>query len=299
VAEQAVAVLEPLGDDAALALAWRRMAFADRREGRYGASVEPSSRAVAHARAAGDAFEETRAIDSLCTGLLYGPTPAAEAAARCREVLAGADRPAIRANVLASLAELEAMLGNLDAARDAYARSREIYEALGLRMPLAGLTTIGAELELLAGDPVAAEAEALRGIAAVRGSGVEAELAPLLAEALLAQGRDDEAGQALAPIDDESHSIPWQVRARTARARLLVRRKEWDAAVAEAQDAVERASVLDDVNLSADAYAALADVLRACGRDAEARDAIEAAHTRYEIKGNVVGARSVWSVQGA
>ena len=170
VAEQAIEVLTTMQDDAALALAWRRMAFAERRAGRYGASVEPSERAVAHARAAADVYEETRAIDSLCTGLLYGPTPAAEAAERSRMLLGDAKgRPATQANVLASLAELEAMLGHLDAARDAYSRSRAIYEELGLRMPLAGLTTIGAELELLAGDPVAAEAEARRGMDHPRG----------------------------------------------------------------------------------------------------------------------------------
>ena len=74
VAERAVGTLSSMDDDAALALAWRRMAFADRREGRYGASVAPSARALEHARAAGDWYEETRAIDSLCTGLLYGPS---------------------------------------------------------------------------------------------------------------------------------------------------------------------------------------------------------------------------------
>ena len=98
------------------------MAFVERREGRYGASVEPSARAVEFARAAGDAYEESRAIDSLCTGLLYGPTPAAEAAERvARSSRRPTGRPATQANVLASLAELEAMLGHFDAAREAYA----------------------------------------------------------------------------------------------------------------------------------------------------------------------------------
>ena len=114
VAEQAIEIFAELHDDSALALAWRRMAFVERREGRYGASVEPSARAVEFARVAGDAYEEARAIDSLCTGLLYGPVPAEEAADRCRALLSDADgRPATQANILASLAELEAMLGQL------------------------------------------------------------------------------------------------------------------------------------------------------------------------------------------
>jgi len=245
---------------------------------------------------AGDAYEESRAIDSLCTGLLYGPVPAAEAADRCRALLSDADgRPATQANILASLAELEAMLGRFDEARDAYRRSRAIYEELGLRMPLAGLTTIGAELELLAGDPVAAEAEARRGLAVVEGSGLEVELLPLVAEALIAQGRETEAAPLLADADADAdaHSIPWQVRLRTARARLLVSRAEVAPALEEARAAVERAALLDDVNLSADAYAALAFVLEASGRDGEASAAREEAHGRYVLKGNVVAADAI------
>ncbi|MCZ7588304.1 MAG: AAA family ATPase [Gaiella sp.] len=298
VAERAVEVFTEMGDDSALALAWRRMAFAERREGRYGASVDPSARAVEYARAARDAYEETRAIDSLCTGLLYGPTPAADAAERCRSLLSEAEgRPATQANVLASLAELEAMLGRFAEARDAYRRARAIYEELGLRMPLAGLTTIGAELELLAGDPGAAEAEARRGMDVLAGSGLEEELAPLMAEALLAQGRDSAAEAVLADIDGDAHGIPWQVRLRTARARLLALRGDGDAGLAEATTAVERAALLDDVNLSADAYAALAAVLELSGREAEARTARADARERYALKGNLVAAEAMLASQ--
>ena len=97
-------------------------------------TARPSSRprGPSAARVAADVYEETRAIDSLCTGLLYGPTPRTEAAEQCRVLLSGAEgRPATQANVLASLAELEAMLGHFDAAREAYGRSRAIYEELG------------------------------------------------------------------------------------------------------------------------------------------------------------------------
>jgi class 3 adenylate cyclase/tetratricopeptide (TPR) repeat protein len=300
VAEQAIEILTEMRDDAALALAWRRLAFAERREGLYGASVEPSERAVAHARAAQDVYEETRAVDSLCTGLLYGPTRAAEAAERCRTLLRDAKgRPATQANVLASLAELEAMLGHLDAAREAYGRARAIYEELGLRMPLAGLTTIGAELELLAADPVAAEAEARRGMEVLAGTGLEMELVPLVAEALLAQGRDDEADAVLAGAEIDAHGVPWQVRLRTARARLLARQGRTDAAVADAREAVTRAAALDDVNLSADAYAALADVLDRAGRADEAQAARDDAYRRYALKGNVVAAEAIVTTRRA
>jgi len=296
VAERAVEIFTELGDDSALALAWRKMASAERRVGRYGASIEPSARAVEFARAAGDAYEEARAIDALCTGLLYGPTPAAEAAERCRALLSEAEgRPGTQANVLASLAELEAMLGRWDEARQAYSLARAIYEELGLRMPLAGLTTIGAELELLAGDPVAAEAEARRGMDILAGSGLEIELAPLLAEALIAQGRGREAGAVLDDVDGDGHHVVWQVRLRTARARLLASRGEIDAALVEARESVDLAAPLDDVNLSADAYAALAHVLEVAGRDDDAQAARAQAHEGYVLKGNIVASERISS----
>jgi hypothetical protein len=64
-------------------------------------------------------------------------------------------------------------------------------------------------------------------------------------------------------------------------------------ALEEARAAVERAALLDDVNLSADAYAALAFVLEASGRDGEASAAREEAHGRYVLKGNVVAADAI------
>lgn len=212
-----------------------------------------------------------------------------------RPPLEAGGRPATQANVLASLAELEAMLGRFEEARQAYRRARAIYEELGLRMPLAGLTTIGAELELLAGDPEAAEAEARRGLEILEGSGLEAELQPLVAEALVAQGREDEARAALAGVDGDAHGIPWQVRLRTARARLLAAEGDVESALGEAREAVRRASLLDDVNLSADAYRVLALVLDAAGSATEAGAARSEAYDRYVLKGNIVGTESLAS----
>ena len=116
---------------------------------------------------------------------------------------------------------------------------------------------------------------------------------PLVAEALLAQGRDDEADAVLDGLGDDARGVPWQVRARTARARLLVRRGYTEDAITEARDAVLRAGALDDVNLSADAYAALADVLGRAGRADDAQKAREDAYARYVLKGNVVAAEAI------
>ena len=136
-------------------------------------------------------------------------------------------------------------------------------------------------------------------MAILEGSGLETELAPMIAEALLAQGRDEEAAARLDGLDDAGRGIPWQVRARTARARLHARNARWESAVTEAQEAVVRAALLDDVNLSGDAYAALAEVLSAAGEADAARDALGEAAARYELKGNVVGAQAVLALRRA
>ena len=165
-----------------------------------------------------------------------------------------------------------------------------------LRMPLAGLTTIGAELELLAGDPVVAEAEARRGLAVVEGSGLEVELLPLVAEALIAQGREAEAEPLLAAADADAdaHSIPWQVRLRTARARLLVSRAEVAPAL-QAGPGRRRACCV----------ARRRESLRRCLRRARVRPrgeragparrraAREEAHGHDVLKGNVVAADAI------
>jgi hypothetical protein len=64
-------------------------------------------------------------------------------------------------------------------------------------------------------------------------------------------------------------------------------------ALDEARAAVERAALLDDVNLSADAYSALALVLEASGMTDEASAARTAALGRYLLKGNVVAADAI------
>jgi tetratricopeptide (TPR) repeat protein len=191
------------------------------------------------------------------------------------------------ANVLSSLAGLECMLGRFDQARQAYGRARAMYEELGLRMPLAGLTTIGVPLELLAGDPVAAEAEARYGIAILEPGGLEGELSPALAEALLAQGRFDDAVGALCP-PDASHGTAWQVQWLMVRSRLDSGLGDTVAAVEHAHAATELAAGMDDLNLAADAWLALGLALALAGSQQDAVAAENRARRLYAEKGNLV-----------
>ena len=99
------------------------------------------------------------------------------------------------ADVLQPLAGLHAMEGRFDEARALLAASDAAFEELGLTLSSA-VSHHAAMVELLAGDPVAAERCLRKGYAALEEMGERAVLsttAAFLGQALLAQGRDEEA----------------------------------------------------------------------------------------------------------
>ena len=216
VAEEAIRVFDP-GDDAGLARAWRRVAHAYMAKGRYADSGEASERALAHARAAGERFEEARIVDLLCTSLLYGPAPADAAVLRCEGMLADAGgNQVLGANIAAALVGLLGMRGAFDDARERARLAEEIYLELDLQLAFAGLTQVTGPMELLAGDPAAAERELQRGLDILEPSGADGYQEALLAEALYGQGRLDEAerhartAEAHAPADNVQAQVAWR-----------------------------------------------------------------------------------------
>src|SRR5262249_8316688 len=222
-ASRAIELCAAAGDEAGLAVAGRRRSSAHRRAGELAAGEVAAHEAIVHARAAGNRNEESRAIDSLCNCLFYGPTPVEAALATCAELLESAERSrSLEANVLGAVAGLEAMRSDFSAARTAYARAAAILEELGLELTRAALTQIGAPLELLAGDAVAAEREARRGAETFERFGSAGLQSPLIAEALEAQGRRDEAARELDGLSPSSgpELAQWQVRWHIVRSRL-------------------------------------------------------------------------------
>jgi class 3 adenylate cyclase/tetratricopeptide (TPR) repeat protein len=292
-ADRAIEACAAAGDELGLARACRRVSAAHRRAGKSAAGERAAAEALVHAQAAGDRQEEARVVDGLCNCLLYGPAPANQALTLCAQLLKLArGMPSMEANVLAAVAGLEAMRERMDEAHRAYERASTTYEELGLLLPLAALTQIGVPLELLAGDPVAAELEARRGDAIFARAGSTAVQAPLIAETLLAQGRDEHAERALGELDSNSPRLaPWQVKWRTTRARLDARLGEHAAADTWAREATLLADATDDLSLAGDAWLALTEVLRASGREAEALRAGDEARRRFERKGHDAGVR--------
>ncbi len=290
VGEEAIAGLEPLGDDVGLAKAWWLVSEAYSVAGHWQQRGDALARALEHARRGGSG-EAATLVALLAQALYYGPTPVDEALERCETFLteAGGDR-ALVAALQSTLAGLHAMRGEFDEARDLYARAVATYAEMGHEFRLAARTLVGAEIETLAGDLPAAERELRRGceiLERMGDRGVRSTLSAYLARVLALQGRYDEADE-LAQFSADtagSDDLVTQVVWRTARAVVFAHRGEPDAATALATEATALAADTDFVDLRASALVALAEVLGANG------DAAEAA-AMYERKGNVVAART-------
>jgi tetratricopeptide (TPR) repeat protein len=295
-AERAIELCTAAGDEDGLALSWRRLASAQRRAGELAAAEQSAREAIAHARAAGNRNEESRAVDSLCNCLLYGPTPIDTALATCNELLGRDDTTrSLEANVLGAVAGLEALRGEFGLARTAYGRAAAILEELGLELSRAALTQVGAPIELLAGDPVAAEREARRGAETFARFGSPGLQSPLIAEALEAQGRREDAQRELelTPAGTGPQIAQWQVRWHIVSSRVAAARRHVDDAIQTARASVALADRTDDLSLRGDAYATLAGALAAGGLEEEATEARTTALTAYQAKGNSVGAAGV------
>jgi tetratricopeptide (TPR) repeat protein len=152
-------------------------------------------------------------------------------------------------------------------------------------------------IELLAGDAAAAERElrpACEGTERVGELGFLSSIVPLLIDALLAQGSDEEALQLTERWRPERLTVPEDADAqagwRRVRAKVMARRGELEEAERLAREAVEIASRTDFLDDHADALADLGEVLRLSGRGEESAAARQEALRLYEQKGNIAAA---------
>ena len=225
-------------------------------------------------------------------------TTVQEALKRVDEIRAGAEaNQRLEVTLLRTRAQLEAMLGRFDTARDLVARAKALAEELGLEVILAGGVAVQAGyVELLAGDAAAAE-QALRpaceALERMGDWGHFANIAPKLADALFNRGDDEEEALRLTELAERSatpgvadEDIGW----RRVRAKLLARRGEFGEAERLAREATARAARTDLLDDHAQALADLAEVFRLSGRPEESATALEEAIHIHEQKGNVVAA---------
>jgi ATP/maltotriose-dependent transcriptional regulator MalT len=296
VAEQTIPLLEALGDELGLAKAWWLRSEADAIAGRWSARAERLERALVHARRAGDSRESSAITAMLVQALEYGPMPADAAIRRCEELRAeSAGEGAVEAAITSTLAQLNALQGDVDTARRLYADAGALYDELGLHYLRACRRLVGARIETLAGEHAAAIAELQTGYAALEEMGergTRSTLAAFLAQELAEAGRFDEAEE-FARISAETGALAdvvTQAVWRSASALVLANDGELGFAERHARDALELATSTDFLELHAMTSLSLAAVLRQRGKSGEADTLVTDARRAYERKGNAVAA---------
>ena len=297
-ARQATAALEQLGDDHALARAWRAQAQALYWMGDRGAAAAAAERVVDLAERIGDTQERAQGSAILVASLLDGPTPAPVAIQRCEKILASADLGApASAHTKRKLSMLYSMRGQVDEARRLIDEALAIYEELGLPLPLAAaLGFESATVHWAEGDLAAAERDLRRAVDLLRAMDEKAVLSTLaarLAEILARQEKDEEEAEELLRVsEDAAGEDDWvtHMTIKEARALLLARRGNFEAAVSLAREALALADETDDLEGRAWQRLGLAEIITRAGRPMEAEPLLGEAIELFEAKGHVFGA---------
>jgi len=293
--ERVIPTLEQADDAAGLADAWLYLALSDEWLGRSNEARAEAQRAAEYAHQANDRSREVAAIDVFaCTCMTSGPVTEAMRGLEESGRRAGIDRQS-RARVDLHLALGLAFQGRLTEARDLYHSAKTALEEMGMLLQALYSAIPCAEVELVAGDVHAAEAQlrpALERLLLTGEHAVASTVAALLAEALSQQGKDSEAERAaaqalqLGAADDRVNQIL------ASAALAAVRRHQGRLIEAErlAREAVDISLGTDWADRQADAFVRLAEILEAAGRERDACSALRQALERYEQRENIVGA---------
>ena len=294
-ARDAIPVLEEDGDDLALAKAWRLLGYTlALLRGQWSEAEAAMTTAHEHARLAGSRYVEGTVLNILGVAYVYGPTPVSEGIRRIQEMLAEAKGdPQIEAPMLVPLGRLRASLGEFDEARELIERGRRKHEESGNLLQSRAVIFQRADVDLIAGDFVAAEQVLRPAYELLINVGEKAWLAlaaARLARALYALERYDEAHEVLQVCDEAAaEGQPWpRVVLPATRAKLHAQAGRGEEAVALARKAVTLSRDTDALELQADTLLDLAEVLRLAGHPRpEVAQALEDALGLYERKGNV------------
>jgi tetratricopeptide (TPR) repeat protein len=235
----------------------------------------------------------------VASALEEGPRPVEECIELCQglERSRGVDNP----GVLSSLALLWAMKGDFDKARHLVDTARRVLrETVRARRPLGRVVARAGDVELLAGEVMAAEEklrEALEINLEMGENVVISEIAAKLSRALVAKG-DIDGAERFAEVSEghaPSQSVTTQALWRSTRSRTLALRGDLDEAVPLAREAADLVPA-EMLNLRADVLADLAEVLLRAGQSDSAAAAIRGATDLYRRKGNRVNAARVAAI---
>ena len=282
---------------AEIAKTWRVVALVQQNSGRLGEAAQSIAKVVEHARLAGDQRLIVRSTLGLAMSAVIGPTPVLQAIEQC-EALIGeglADRQ-VQNLIVCKIALLRAMNGDCDPAREMCQRARAILRDLGQGVRAASASIDLAMIELLSGDPAAAEREVRPDCEMLQKIGETfflSSMAAVLARAVRDQGRDDEALEVtrLAEKSAAPNDIDAQVLWRCVRAPILARAGALEEAEALVRTALDMAEHIEMPDLLASCWSELATVLFLRDHEHQARQALDEALRIYDAKGNRMAAQ--------
>jgi class 3 adenylate cyclase/tetratricopeptide (TPR) repeat protein len=282
-ARRAVEVFEGLDDAVGLSKAWQLLGMTGWIEARAAPAEAAFERATEYARRAGDRRREIENLGFLASIPGWGPLPASKAIEACDRIVArAAGHRRVEALALVASGHLEAIRGRPDVGRDLVARGRSILREVGLNTLEAATTHAAGMVELIAGDPEAAERLWREGYEALERMGERAyrsTSAALLAHALCALGRFDEAEQLSRISEDaaDARDLASQVQWRSARALVESHAGDHASALRLLDDAVTLAEDSSYVDTLAETLILRAEVRDRAGDRAGATEDIRRA----------------------
>ena len=279
--------VERLGDDLAGHFTYWAAAWTEINAGRADRALPLVERSLEHAQRLPPHYEGwVRRL--MVVARDEGSTPAQELIDWVGSMEAtGSRMPSVRRAVAL------ARTARFDEARVLVCEVRQGQRERGNMMDFAQGAFAAAEIEMLAGDLQRAEEYLAEGSAFLEEQGVGGVLGTLVAlqaHVLYDLGRYGEAeacADRAAEIGDRMDTtvqVPW----RRAKAKVLARRGEHEAAEELAREALAMAETTDSINSQADACLDLAEVLSLRGESEGATAALGRAVILYERKGNVV-----------
>jgi class 3 adenylate cyclase/tetratricopeptide (TPR) repeat protein len=296
IANEAIPLLEAEGAHRELGRAWRMIGMIHGSSARYELANDAVSRSMTHDRLAGGPERTARNAVGLASGALLGPMPVPQAIEFCERVFGQAfgDRMS-EGKVLCMLAQLRAMNGELDKARECYRRGRALLRELGSSLSAAATGCDVLCVELIAGDLAAALREVMPDFEFLKAAGETyymSTTAALISRAIREMGRDDDAmvfsriAEDTSAVDDVETQALW----RSARAPILARAGQLVEAESLARSAVALIQPTDALTMQGDTAYELATVLWLAGQAGESLRSIDTAIGIYAAKGDIMSA---------
>jgi class 3 adenylate cyclase/tetratricopeptide (TPR) repeat protein len=286
--EQARPVIERSGDHAALASLEYAAGFVDYYSCRFGAALAACTRSNEHARQADESWLVSETGDMSAGAVAFGPTPIDEGLRWLEN--AAAESGTFRPGLDECRVTLLAYLGRFDEARSLFDQTMMQMSERGLKTWIAMSAQVAWQIEMLTGDPAAAERVAREGCEQLEQLGERAWLSTLacqLGVSLYELGRYEEAEEwALRGVElGGSHDVLTQALGLEVRSKLLARRGDYDAALSLAEQADNLAGTTDSFLVHGDAALNLAEVLHLTGNPTRAAQEIQRAIDNYDRRG--------------